>query len=67
MAKSGLKLIGVGIVLFAVGVPLAYLVDVTKEPLRNVLIFASIILCIGGAAVFLYGLVKLAAGLVKRA
>jgi ABC-type Fe3+ transport system permease subunit len=67
MRKSGAKLIGVGILLFVVGVPLAYLVDVTKEPLRNVLIFASIILCIGGAAVFLYGLVKLAAGLVKRA
>jgi hypothetical protein len=67
MAKSGAKLIGVGIVLFAVGVPLAYLVDVTKEPLRNVLIGSSITLCIGGAAVFLYGLVKLAAGLIRRA
>ena len=66
MAKSGVKLIGVGVVSTAIGVVLAYQVDNAKGNAASVLITATLILCLAGAALILYGLYKVVAGLFKR-
>lgn len=66
MVKSGGKLIGMGVLSLGVGVVLAYQVDNAKGSVASGLIVASLILCLAGAAVFLYGIYKLIAGLFNR-
>jgi len=66
MVKSAAKLMGIALLMMAVGAPLAKATDDMKGTTATVAIAVSIILCIAGAATFLYGLVKLIAGLVKR-
>ncbi|HLK13415.1 MAG TPA: hypothetical protein VKT78_01300 [Fimbriimonadaceae bacterium] len=67
MTKSGLKLILLGILLFAVGGPLAKATDGMKGQTAEICIVASLILCFFALATFLYGLGKLILGLVKKA
>lgn len=67
MAKSGGKLILLSIVMIAIGIPCAYAVDQTKGQIAAALIWASLLLCLGGAALFILGLVKLVAGMIRRA
>jgi len=66
MVKSGAKLIGVAVVLMAVGIVCAYQVDQSKGTALTIMVYAALILCLGGAAAFLLGLYKLVVGLVKR-
>ncbi len=66
MVKSAAKLIGIALLMMAVGAPLAKATDDMKGIPAAVAIGVSILLCIAGAATFLYGLFKLIAGLIKR-
>ncbi len=66
MIKSAAKLMGIALLMMAIGAPLAKATDDMKGTAAAVVIAISIILCIGGAATFLFGLFKLIAGLIKR-
>lgn len=66
MAKSGARLIGIGIVAAAIGAVMATQESLNKGPIVQYTIPTILILCLGGAALFLYGLYKLIAGAIKR-
>ena len=66
MKKSGAKLIGVGFVAMILGVVLGYFSDDIHGSLKSIVIGATIILCIVGAATITYGIIKLLAGMVKK-
>lgn len=66
MARSGAKYIAVSVVIMAVGVVCAYLVDQTHGKVAERLIEVSIPLCLGGAGLFLLGLFKVAVGLFSK-
>jgi hypothetical protein len=65
MGGSGAKYMGVAVLMVALGVVCAYLVDQTHDPVMPVMVFSAIILCLGGVGLFLLGLYKVIAGLVS--
>lgn len=67
MKKSGLKLVGIAILLLVIGGPLAKATDDMHGDTATYAIVASILLLFTGAALLLYGLYKVIAGVVKRA
>ncbi|MEP6755921.1 MAG: hypothetical protein ABJA67_10510 [Chthonomonadales bacterium] len=66
MAKSGEKMILIGLVSTAVGVGLAMISDNFHGNIFAAIVFATLILCLGGVAVFLLGCYKFIVGKARR-
>ena len=66
MLKSGAKLLLIGLVMLAIGAPLAKATDGMHGRTADICIGVSIVLCLAGVSTALYGLVKVLAGCFER-